>query len=64
MTRKQHLSLIGLILGIIAGFLAAIDVIGQEARFVHILTLYAAGFGGGASLVVAIRGSKSRTLSE
>ena len=55
---KQRLKLMAAILCIVAGLVPGLLLVGREARMVDVITLFAAGFGGGASLVSFIFGAK------
>ena len=55
MRGRQKIALAGLLICIAAGLISMINVIGGEARFVHVLAIFFTGFGGGASLVAFIK---------
>ena len=59
MKGRRRIALAGLVICIAAGLISAVDVIGSEARLVHVLTIFFSGFGGGASLVAFLK-KKSR----
>jgi hypothetical protein len=56
LTTRQKISIFGISLAIIVGIVSALTVIGREARLPDVLTIFCAGFAGGASLVALIRG--------
>jgi len=58
LTTRQRISLICIFLAIVAGIVSALTVIGREARLPDVLTIFCAGFAGGASLVALIRGRR------
>ena len=55
MSRRQKIAIAGTVLSIVAAAFSAASLVGKEARLVDVIALFAAGFGGGASLVVALR---------
>jgi len=55
MTRKQRFSLIGSALCVFAALVAAISMVGQQARLPQILILFFSGFGAGATLTSSLR---------
>ena len=55
MPLKQRIAIAGAVLSILAAVLATISLVGSEARLVDLITLFATGFGAGASIVVVLR---------
>jgi hypothetical protein len=55
MNTTQKVKLAVILLAVVAGIISSLSVIGREARLVDVITLFAAGFAGGASLVSFLR---------
>lgn len=60
MTFKKRISLIGVILSTLAGLIAGIDMIGENATTANVLIVFFGGMTGGASLVSFIRSNKKK----
>ena len=58
MQTARRLGIFGAVAMAIAGIVGGIDSIGGELRLIHVLGLFIAGFGSGASLVVALHPPK------
>lgn len=58
MNFKRRINLISFLACMIAGIFAAIDLKGTEVGLGQLLAIFFSGFGGGALLVVFIRGFK------
>jgi len=56
MNTRQRISVIALVASILAGIISSVLVVGRFARLVDVLTIFCAGFAGGASLVSLVRG--------
>ena len=57
---RKRLSLIGIIMSLIAGLVAGIDMIGETATTPNVLIVFFTGVAGGASLVSYFRGNKKK----
>jgi hypothetical protein len=55
MNTTQKVKLGVLIIAIVAGIISSLSVIGRNARLVDVITLFASGFAGGASLTSFLR---------
>ena len=60
MLRRQKIAVAGAALSMMTAVLAATLLVGSEARLVDVITIFATGFGAGASVMVLAR-SGSRT---
>ena len=58
MTIKKRIALIGIIISIVAGLVAGIDMIGETASTANVLIVFFSGMTGGASLTSYIRNKK------
>jgi hypothetical protein len=61
---KQRMSVAGMIIGIGAGIISSVLVVGREARLVDVLTVFFSGFAGGASFVALIRSGSKKARVE
>ena len=52
---RRKLAIVGAVLGTFASLLAVQSIAGHSARLVDLVGLFAAAFGSGAALVLAIR---------
>jgi hypothetical protein len=55
MLRRQKIAIAGAVLSMMTAVLAATLLVGSEARLVDVVTIFAAGFGAGASVMVLAR---------
>lgn len=58
MTTKQKRLILTAILTGIVGLISSITLVGNQARLVHVITIFSAGFGSGAALVSALYSRK------
>ncbi len=59
MISRQKRMIIAAVLTALAGIMGSVALLGEEARIVHVIGIFAAGFASGASLVSAIRSKGS-----
>ena len=55
---QQKLAIGGAIVGAVVSLLAINALVGHSARLVDLVSLFAAAFGSGAALVLAVRGRR------